>query len=136
MCDHKNSKKHFSIELVMESQSINEDGTKYLKFFTCYQNSIDSFLKFPINDMQLVPQSVSGFLNHIMRNKKLNLSYIKEGNSNLIIKNIEDFRNYEDNTIQHHTLGTFQMAFNLTQFPPCLINKISGNVNVLFCIFN
>lgn len=136
MCDHKNSKKHFSIELVMESQSINEDGTKYLKFFTCYQNSIDSFLKFPINDMQLVPQSVSGFLNHIMRNKKLNLSYIKEGNSNLIIKNIEEFRNYEDNTIQHHTLGTFQMAFNLTQFPPCLINKISGNVNILFCIFN
>ena len=136
MCDHKISKKHFSIELVMESQSINEDGTKYLKFFTCYQNSIDSFLKFPINDMQLVPQSVSGFLNHIMRNKKLNLSYIKEGNSNLIIKNIEEFRNYEDNTIQHHTLGTFQMAFNLTQFPPCLINKISGNVNILFCIFN
>ena len=136
MCDHKNSKKHFSIELVMESQSINEDGTKYLKFFTCYQNSIDSFLKFPINDMQLVPQSMSGFLNHIMRNKKLNLSYIKEGNSNLIIKNIEEFRNYEDNTIQHHTLGTFQMAFNLTQFPPCLINKISGNVNILFCIFN
>ena len=136
MCDHKNSKKHFSIELVMESQSINEDGTKYLKFFTCYQNSIDSFLKFPINDMQLVPQSVSGFLNHIMRNKKLNLSYIKESNSNLIIKNIEEFRNYEDNTIQHHTLGTFQMAFNLTQFPPCLINKISGNVNILFCIFN
>jgi hypothetical protein len=136
LCDHKNSKKHFSIELVMESQSINEDGTKYLKFFTCYQNSIDSFLKFPINDMQLVPQSVSGFLNHIMRNKKLNLSYIKEGNSNLIIKNIEEFRNYEDNTIQHHTLGTFQMAFNLTQFPPCLINKISGNVNILFCIFN
>ena len=135
MCDHKISKKHFSIELVMESQSINEDGTKYLKFFTCYQNSIDSFLKFPINDMQLVPQSVSGFLNHIMRNKKLNLSYIKEGNSNLIIKNIEEFRNYEDNTIQHHTLGTFQMAFNLTQFPPCLINKISGNVNILFCIF-
>ena len=136
MCDHKISKKHFSIELVMESQSINEDGTKYLKFFTCYQNSIDSFLKFPINDMQLVPQSVSGFLNHIMRNKKLNLSYIKEGNSNLIIKNIEEFRNYEDNTIQHHTLGTFQMAFNLTQFPPCLINKISGNVYILFCIFN
>ncbi len=136
MCDHKNSKKHFSIELVMESQSINEDGTKYLKFFTCYQNSIDSFLKFPINDMQLVPRSVSVFLNHIMRNKKLNLSYIKEGNSNLIIKNIEEFRNYEDNTIQYHTLGTFQMAFNLTQFPPCLINKISGNVNVLFCIFN
>jgi hypothetical protein len=136
LCDHKNSKKHFSIELVMESHSINEDGTKYLKFFTCYQNSIDSFLKFPINDMQLVPQSVSGFLNHIMRNKKLNLSYIKEGNSNLIIKNIEEFRNYEDNTIQHHTLGTFQMAFNLTQFPPCLINKISGNVNILFCIFN
>ena len=136
MCDHKNSKKHFSIELVMESQSINEDGTKYLKFFTCYQNSIDSFLKFPINDMQLVPQSVSGFLNHIMRNKKLNLSYIKEGNSNLIIKNIEEFRNYEDNTIQHHTLGTFQMAFNLTQFPPCLIKKISGNVYILFCIFN
>ena len=120
----------------MESHSINEDGTKYLKFFTCYQNSIDSFLKFPINDMQLVPQSVSGFLNHIMRNKKLNLSYIKEGNSNLIIKNIEEFRNYEDNTIQHHTLGTFQMAFNLTQFPPCLINKIPGNVNILFCIFN
>ena len=120
----------------MESHSINEDGTKYLKFFTCYQNSIDSFLKFPINDMQLVPQSVSGFLNHIMRNKKLNLSYIKEGNSNLIIKNIEEFRNYEDNTIQYHTLGTFQMAFNLTQFPPCLINKISGNVNIFFCIFN
>ena len=136
MCDHKNSKKHFSIELVMKSQSINEDGTKYLKFFTCYQNSIDSFLKFPINDMQLVPQSVSGFLNHIMRNKKLNLSYIKEGNSNLIIKNIEEFRNYEDNTIQYHTLGTFQMAFNLTQFPPCLLNKKPGNVNILFCIFN